>query len=133
MQHQHFKEIGSLRSGSRWASDTTKQLWDLAFQLWDCRCNNLHDTPAILQLHGLPYLKERIAYEYTLGYADLPPLYKKYFKDDLSTLLKRPPSRLIRWFLLIRSIRETTLLHLATDRFLDDKALRRWVGLPIIK
>ena len=121
----------SRRTGSRWASDTSKQLWLLTFSIWEHRCSNLHDSPTILNVHGLPYLQTRIAYEYTLGYSDLPSSYKPYFRDSLSVLLKKHPPHLKRWFLLIRSIREALSPHLVMDRFFDDKALRRWVGLPI--
>ena len=131
LQHAHYSSLESRKTGSRWASDTSKQLWLLTFSIWDHRCSNLHDSPTILNVHGLPYLQTRIAYEYTLGYSDLPSSYKTYFRDSLSVLLKKHPPHLKRWFLLIRSIREALSPHLVMDRFFDDKALRRWIGLPI--
>ena len=76
-------------------------------------------------------MKVRVAFEYNHGYSDLPPLYKKYFRQTLSTLLKRPVQHLKRWFLLICSIQESVNPVLVADRFLSDKALRRWVWLPI--
>ena len=131
LQHAHYSSLESRKTGSRWASDTSKQLWLLTFSIWEHRCSNLHDSPTILNVHGLPYLQTRIAYEYTLGYSDLPSSYKPYFRDSLSVLLKKHPPHLKRWFLLIRSIREALSPHLVMDRFFDDKALRRWIGLPI--
>ena len=104
LQQKHYLDISSRRSDTRWACDTSKQLWDMTFQLWDLRCKNLHDSPTILNLHGLPYLKDTVAFEYNLVYSDLPPLYKKYFRPTLPTLLKRPVQHLKRWFLFIRSI-----------------------------
>lgn len=131
LQQSFYSSIHSRRTGSRWATETTKQLWLLSFNIWDHRCSHLHDSPSFLNLHGLSYLKERISYEYTLGHSSLPTQYKKYFRVTLPDLLSSQPPQLKSWFLLIRSIRETTALHLVTDRFLDDKALRRWIGLPI--
>ena len=103
----HYKNISSRRSSSSWAKHLTLHLWQMLHKLWIHRNNILHQTQQFQVLSGLPILKTSMTREYNIGLSALPSLYSSYFHVPLSTILSRSPSHLIKWFLIIRSARES--------------------------
>ena len=132
MQQSHYSDMGSRKSGSRWASTLIKKLWNITLQLWLHRNEALHKTDAINLLSGLVPLKKTIAAEYNLGPKDLPGVYSTYFHIPLQILLTKHAGYLKKWFLVIRSARETCSIATTLDEFSSNGPLRAWVGLSTI-
>ena len=128
-QAEYYSLIESRRSSVKWGSKLIKQLWNIAFQLWSHRNNVLHKTEALQKLSGLPLLKTCIQREYLTGPSDLSPVYNHYFTTPLPTLLNKRPAYLRRWFLVIRSARESLQIF-PDDEFSVDNTLRNWIHLP---
>ena len=132
MQQMHYTIIESRKLGSRWASNLTKKLWNITYQLWIHRNKALHDTDQIHILSGLPQLKTAITADYTAGFQDLPSVYSSYFYIPLPALLKKTTAHLKRWFLIIRSAREACTIPTTIDDFSVTGPLRTWIGLQAI-
>ena len=127
-QAVYYLESGSRRSATRWGSHLIAQAWNITFQLWDNRNNILHESDRIHHLHGFSSLRNAITTEYSIGILQLPPLYRRYFSLPLQQLLHKPATYLKRWFLVIRSGRES-FYHQYNDDWQSDPSLRRWIGL----
>ena len=128
-QSVYYLECGSQRSAMKWGSNLISQCWNITYQLWMNRNNTLHTNNHLPSLHGLPLLKLAIETEYTSGIQDLPHIYRRYFCIPLTILLKKPPTYLRRWFLVIRSGRESLHPDHYNDIWIHNAALRRWIGL----
>ena len=129
LQHNYYHEIESKRSAQRWATDLIKQFWNILHQLWLQRNEAFHKEDSIFKLSRIHILKTSITNEYIHGLDNLPPLYSSYFQTPLPLLLKKPTKFLKRWFLLIRSARESSDGDCPFDIFTSNGPLRTWVKL----
>ena len=125
-----YIESGSCRSSTKWGSQLILQCWNIIYQLWTNRNNILHNNSELQILHGLPLLKEAIASEYSAGISNLPSVYRRYFSIPIPLLLQKSNLYLKRWFLVIRSGRESLHPLQYNDIWWSNKALRKWIGLP---
>ena len=129
LQQNFYHEISSKRSAKRWATDLTKQLWNILHALWLQRNEALHKEASIYKLSRVAILKTSITTEYNYGLDSLPQIYSSYFHLPLPNLLNKQPKFLIRWFLLIRSARESSINDFPPDIFSVKGPLRTWVNL----
>ena len=113
----------------KWGKEFIIQCWNIPYQLWHHRNNILHQHSTDL-LHGLPILKVAIESEYEKGTQDLPTTYNRYFCTPLPILLNKSTTYLKRWFLVIRSGRESIQPIPIRDIWYNNQALRKWIGLP---
>ena len=107
-----------------------KKLWNFVHQIWIHRNATLHDTEAIDVVSGIDSLSASVTTEYELGYEHLPHVYSSFFHLPLTSLLKKRTTYLKRWFLLIRTARETHQPLEVVDEFASNGPLRTWIGLP---
>ena len=128
-QQIFYHEISSQRSAQRWATDLIKQLWQFLHALWLQRNEALHKEASIYKLSRVAILKTSITTEYNYGLDSLPQTYSSYFHLPLTTLLNKPSKYLKRWFLLIRSARESSIDAFPPDIFSHKGPLRTWVNL----
>ena len=105
------------KSTQRWATDLIKQLWNILHALWLQRNEALHKEASIYKLSRVAILKTSITTEYNNGMDSLPQIYSSYFHLPLPTLLNKPSKYLKRWFLLIRSARESSINDFPPDIF----------------
>ena len=106
-----------------------EKLWNIIHQLWLQRNEYLHTSESLHHMTRLNLLKASITDEYNLGVHDLPLNYSTYFHLPLPTLLKKSPSYLKRWFLIIRSGRESLPPSLPPDVFSTNGPMRKWIKL----
>ena len=132
VQATYYASIGSQRTGQRWATNLSKELWKLVHGMWLHRNHALHETPAIDFLSGSDQLREAILRECRIGLDTLPPVYSPYFQTTPDILFKQPIQGQRSWFSIIRSAREASDYNYSDD-FTLDPALRTWTGLPILK
>ena len=132
-QDAFYLECGSQRSAHKWGSNLISQCWNIIYQLWMNRNHSLHKESQKQILHGLPLLKHAIELEYSTGIQSLPKVYRRYFCTPLPILLKKPSLYLKRWFLVIRSGRESLNPPYHNDIWRHNFSLRRWIGLPPIQ
>ena len=131
-QQEYFDSINSSLSTSIWASRLIRQGWELIYQIWQSRNNQLHNTDRINDFNGLQQLKTAIRSEWSVGLNALPASDFSYlFKTPLPQLLQKSLECLKDWLAIIRSGR---YLHndskTPQDAFNTDPALRHWIGLP---
>ena len=88
----------------------------------------LHDNSTVHILSGLAQLHTSISFEYSTGLQHLPSVYCRYFSTPLPIILKKSVSYKKRWFLVIRSARESSGLSTYNDIWHQDQALRIWIG-----
>ena len=74
-------------------------------------------------------LKTTITNEYELGLGELPSVFTSYFLPPLAFILDKPTNYIRRWFLVVRSGRESFTIVNDIDIFSTDSSLRAWVGL----
>ena len=124
LQQSHYTNIESMKLGSRWAINFTQRLWQIIHKIWKHRCNVLFENNRVDDLSGLPQLLTSITTEYGLGKEQLPHVYSSFFHIPLDALLKKEVHYLKRWFLIVRSARETNTLIRDIDDFSYDGPLR---------
>ena len=128
-QEVFYLETGSRRSALRWGSNLASQAWNITYQLWVHRNEALHDSNTIHILSGLAQLHTSISFEYNTGVLHLPSVYRRYFSTPLPIILKKSVTYKKRWFLVIRSARESCGISTYDDIWHHDQASRRWIGL----
>ena len=130
-QQKYFRDTKSRRSVRLWASKLIQALWEFTAQVWGDRNSRLHDTEIIKDMEGKQKLEQAIRREWDTGLGNLPAAEFSYLlSGSLETILKRPIFSLRRWLAIVRNGRillDTT--HLITDEFMEDEALRRWIGI----
>ena len=128
-QHRYYLVLRRRKTGRKWATHLIKHFWNIIHSLWVHRCSVLHDSDAIHRLNGLSLLRDAVEAEYNRGLGDMPQSYRSYFYTPLFTILKKSPSYIKGWFLVIRSGRECYHLENTEDSFFTNTTLRAWIGL----
>ena len=129
-QQRYYKSIHSQRSGVRWATELSKQLWQLVFTMWDHRNNALFDKDTVDKLSGLEKVRRAIAMERRIGLGNLDQSFAPYFNLPTSSFTTMKAINLRRWLSLIRQARENKGYNY-TDEFDTSAALRAWIGLTV--
>ena len=132
LQQSHYTETSSRKSSLRWATNLTTKLWTITYQLWCHRNDVLHSNDNLQLLSGFSALKKCISFEHSLGKLSIPPVYSSYFHIPLQSLLLKNSSYLRKWFLVIRSARESYSDIQTVDEFSINGPLRKWVALQPI-
>ena len=128
LQHEHYKRIGSRRTGERWAIGLSKELWKLVFSMWNHRNSVLFSKGKVDELSGITLVRKAIVLEQRLGVGQLDPSFTPYLNIPISSFSKMKAIDLRRWLSLIRQAREDTGYQYA-DELATSTALREWVGL----
>ena len=103
-QERHYRATPSkpYHNGRRWLSQVIKKLFEISWDLWTHRNNELHkrDTGIrILELH------QDVADEFTQGTCNIPRL-KLLMKPGLDHIRMRAPTHLVAWLYQIRAERD---------------------------
>ena len=106
VQQLYFRQIGSRRTGLRWATGLSKELWKLVFSMWDHRNSVLFAKGKVDELSGLSIVREAIVFEQRLGLGQLDPVFLPYIKLPAASFSKMKSIDLRRWLSLIRQARE---------------------------
>ena len=128
-QQQYYKTLGMRKTGNRWGAQLVNRMWTIIQSHWIHRNQCLHETEALARLSGVDDLKTAIAREYELGLGELPSVYTSYFIPPLAFILDKPTTYIRRWFLVVRSGRESFTIDNDIDIFSIDSSLRAWVGV----
>ena len=129
-QKEYYLELGSRRTAHRWGTNLISHLWNFVYQIWWHRNNILRQHDQISIVCGLSLLCDSIQAEHNNGLQYLPNVYRRYFNTALPILLSKSTLYLKRWFLMIRSARESFNPSNISDIWTTDNSLRRWIGLP---
>ena len=101
LQQQHYRQIRSRRSGQRWASLVSEQLWLLSFSMWEHR-NEIHrSSAAFLQQQEGKKLDRKVERQCMRGSAGLPATAQRLFKGPLAMQLAMPNAWKERWLCLV--------------------------------
>ena len=130
-QQDYFDRKYNGRSASRWASQLIRQLWNIAFSIWDHRNSILHKPEILPPMMGLTTLRRQALKELRRGRDQLPPLFAGYFRFNPWTLTSFSVHELIGWFKTVKLAREGTQSDIP-DAFSVNGPLRNWIGLPDI-
>ena len=130
-QQAYFDAKHSSRSGSLWASQLIRHLWNIVHSMWEQRNKILHKPEVLMPLSGASTLRRRAISELQRGQDQLPPLFAGYFQRSQRSLTKLPMTDLIGWYKTIKLAREGTKSDIADD-FSVNGPLRKWIGLPVI-
>jgi len=131
IQDAFYKSIGSRRSGRRWATDLSKQLWKMIFTMWDHRNAVLFESGKIEEMSGIEKVKRAVARERRIGIGNLDRGFIPYFQILTQSFQKMKSIGLRRWFSMIRQAREDRGF-VYTDEFVTSFPLRDWVGLSVL-
>ena len=130
-QEAYYKEIGSTRAASLWASKFIRAIWELTWNTWDARNKQLHNTARINKLEGRDLLITAIQLEWNIGLGRLPASeFAHLLSGNLKSLLQSSLPALRRWLAVVRNGR--ILLdkqNIIDDEFMSDESLRKWVGI----
>jgi exonuclease III len=127
-QQQYYHRIRSRKGGNQWAKKVIIQNWTLLHNMWTGRNTVLHQKDIINSLSGDTLLDIEVEKEYDLGYAELPPSAKKWFRQSKEQLLASTTDYKKGWLLIIRTMKES--LQIAEySIFSSSKTLRNWIGL----
>ena len=123
LQEAHFRQSDSRRSGLRWATSLSKQLWTLVFSMWDHRNTILFSKSKVDELSGISKIKLAIVQERSIGLGPLDQYFAPYLALSQSSFDKMKSIDLRRWLSLIRSTREE-LGYQYDDEIATSSALR---------
>ena len=105
--NKYYIKLASQCTAHCWGTNLISHLWNIFYQIW-WHCNNiLHQHDKVNILSGLALLCESIRVEHNSGLQSLPNIYNPYFNTPLPLLLSKSTLYLKRWFLVIRSARES--------------------------
>ena len=128
-QQDYYDDIGSRRTGQRWAVGLVKQFWNVLLKLWLHRNKSLHDSEAALKdVNGWPSLERAVRVEHARGRDILPAHFELFFTDDVDVILARPLDKVKRWYAVIKGGQENTGSDWSNE-FSIKGSLRTWVGL----
>ena len=102
LQHQHYVQIRSRRTGNRWAALVTKQIWLLVFHLWEHRNNRLHSDTCLDVDEESRKFDEAILREYKRGSEDLPIEAQFLFGQPVDQRLTASLADRQRWMALVQ-------------------------------
>ena len=128
-QQKYYSDLGSRKLGTRWACNLIQKLWHIVHHIWIHRNSILHNTSSIDNLNGIHTLDSAISQEYSTGHNTLPPVYHPYFQIPCASILSKSVLYKKRWFLVIRTARESQCDFLPIDAFSTSVSLRQWIGL----
>ena len=106
-QHRYYLENNSYKTRNRWGIQLITKLCTIIQNHWIHRNLILHETEELAKLSGVEKLKTAILKEYELGLGELPSVYTSYFQPPIVFILQKPTALIRRWFLVIRSGRES--------------------------
>ena len=115
VQQLFYHRIGSRRTGTRWATGLSKELWKMVFSMWDHRNSVLFSKGKIDELSGIKVVREAIVLEQRLRLGLLDPAYLPYLKLSTATFSKMKSIDLRRWLSLIQQAQEETGYQYANE------------------
>jgi exonuclease III len=127
-QDRYYKQIGSNKTGTRWASRLILHWWGMIHKMWIGRNDVLHKKEIINALSGQCLLDIEVEREYDAGYEMLPETVHKWFRFSKDHLLAQSTDYKKGWLLIIKTVKES--LNIAEySIFTSSRSLRRWIGL----
>ncbi len=106
IQQNYYKDIGSLRTGRRWASLLVARLWSVGFHMWDHRNKCLHSEDNWANQRIARQADRRIRTEFQSGHRSLLPEGRALFRSPLAHRLRSPLASKVRWLELVQQERE---------------------------
>ena len=130
IQRQSYTDVGSMRTGDRWATNLIKRTWKICHNQW-LHCNNaLHNTSAIHDLSRLSILQQAIQIEFETGQDTLPDMFAHHFRGTADRILMLPTERQILWFQLIKLAHKTMNTDNNFNIISVNGVLQQWIMLP---
>jgi hypothetical protein len=99
IQQQHFKSIGSMRSGKRWLQALIQKLWDVSWDLWQYRNDIVHKKDLSIEDKEV---NSDIEFEFSLGHQGLRGRALRHFRLGLRSVLRMSLSDRKVWLRTIR-------------------------------
>lgn len=100
VQDQHYHHSQSKRSGQRWLSQTIRELWTFAFQLWTDRNDILHAKERQAQFSAI---SQQIREVYAKDHRMYPQYLRRRLQRPLAQLLAAPLSDQQLWLSAFRA------------------------------
>ena len=128
---EHYRDLHSKRSAEAWTAKLIKHTHEILKAVWDSRNSQLHETIQILELEGLPMLKDAIKAEFGIGLGRLPASeFSSYFTIKLNIILQKSVDQLKHWLMVISQARILMdAANVLDDEFSNSKALQQWIGI----
>ena len=123
-QQEYYHRISSRRTGKRWVSALIRKLWDVAWDLWDHRNNQIHSPGQLDAYEDTTALDLSVRAEFALGTPpNLPCRFRYHFRythvDEVMALSNIDRSLWLKKSKLIRR-----RLPLAAER----RQMRQWLN-----
>lgn len=124
-QAEHYRTIGSRKSGNTWAGKLILQVWNLIHNLWLGRNEVLHQKDTINSISGETLLDIEIEREYDAGCENLPTVIHPSYRHTKQQLLAQSTEYKKGWLLMVKESLEIAEYSI----FTSSHALRRWIGM----
>jgi hypothetical protein len=85
---QHYKAIGSQKSGRRWTAVIIKKMWDVEWDLWEQRNGFAHSKENEGVLHNMAEVDAEIQYQFQQGPVGLLQRVQYLFAGRVDDLLQ---------------------------------------------
>lgn len=123
IQNLYYTFIGSRRSGKCWQVALSKQLWEVAFRLWE-QCNKVN-LATKEEAERLEYQAQLIA-EYQIGWSSLHPTSQRLFTSHTREARSQQNNQVIAsWLLRVKQAREWATQATCNARYRNEQHARQ--------
>ena len=105
-QHQYLQSIKSQRSSILWISKAQRQIWQIAWEMWNQRNNILHSDRKTIHQYETALLDSEIRTEWSRRQR-LPAQYNHLFNGTLENRLQSSTLQKQRWIVTVWAAQES--------------------------
>ena len=105
-QDKFWKQASINKSSFLWSVEIINRLWKIAWSIWSFRCDFAYSPQSNWETHFKRTRQEKILFEYQKGPKDAKGKDRRWWKKDLSKLLKKPPHYQDMWLLSVEAVRQ---------------------------
>ena len=124
LQHDHFQEMGSMKTGEQWLHALIQKMWDTAWDQWDHQNGYVHKKELTAQDKEL---NSEIMEELRVGSAGLYGQVLYQFWKGQDRILKLSFDERTTWLKMVRLQRAEKLVNTARNYQQERRTIHHWL------
>ena len=129
-QQAYYLSRGTRQSGYVWLAHTIREIWHIAWSIWQSRNTVLHKPDVHRMYEDMKDVDREIRQEFRRRPpSSCPPLYRHFFYHrDLKEILARSNYHRRKWLLDVQNARAACIRLMDTSTYQQQQTMRRWLG-----
>ncbi len=128
VQNAYLLWLGSKWTRKRWISALITKVWEVAWDMWENRCNILHEKDGPNDAVNVATLNAAVAHEFARGRENLPRRDRLHFTGTLDSLLVSPIGNRQAWLKNVQAARERFIRRQMGGLQQERAAMALWLG-----